>query len=533
MASRAEARSVKPTRIELVSQAHEHERLGHNLRARACYEAAVRQTTSADSAPTIAALLRWIGSTHRADGDLDAAADCYQLSFACAELNVHTVDMAHALNWLAVVEQERGHMQSAHELYARGRLLALRAGEARLAAMIGQNLGSIAVIRGQHARAVRHYQRSLHSYRALGDLQSTATLLNNLALVQMDRARWQQAADILTEAAALCERLDDRSTRAMIEVNRVDLLIRRGQIEPALRTCKRAHSLAARAHHKIALAEVYKCYGTIYRELGQAELAETHLEAAGQLARRCEHMLLRAETQRELARLYLTQDRNPAALRALNEAHHIFEELRAKQLLQGVDRILHDLQAIFLDVVRRWGDSIEQKDRYTRGHCQRVADYACELARAVGFEESAIVWFRMGAFLHDVGKTAIPAEILNKHGPLTAVERQTMEQHTVVGEALLSSVEFPWDIRPMIRSHHERWDGQGYPDGLRGEEIPLAARVLCIVDVYDALTTDRPYRRAHTPAAALHIMRADVGAFDPVLLGLFEDWIRSPVETAA
>ncbi len=174
--------------------------------------------------------------------------------------------------------------------------------------------------------------------------------------------------------------------------------------------------------------------------------------------------------------------------------------------------------------MRRWGDSIEQKDLYTRGHCQRVADYSCLLARVAGFDESALVWFRMGAFLHDVGKTATPAEILNKRGPLTPVERATMEQHTVVGEALLSSVEFPWDIRPMIRSHHERWDGQGYPDRLRGEEIPLAARILCIADVYDALTTHRPYRRAFSANVALQIMREDVGAFDGTLLSLFENW---------
>ncbi len=187
MVSSAEAIAV---RSELVTQAHEFERLGLNARARACYEAALRQPESVVSGATRAALLRWIGSTHRAEGDQDAAADCYQASLTVAELNQNSVDMAHALNWLAVVEQERGHMQAAHELYGRGRVLALRAGEARLAAMIGQNLGSIAVIRGQHARAVRHYQRSLNSYRLLGDAHSTATLLNNLALVQMDQGDW-------------------------------------------------------------------------------------------------------------------------------------------------------------------------------------------------------------------------------------------------------------------------------------------------------------------------------------------------------
>jgi hypothetical protein len=116
---------------------------------------------------------------------------------------------------------------------------------------------------------------------------------------------------------------------------------------------------------------------------------------------------------------------------------------------------------------------------------------------------------------------------------VTPVERATMEQHTVVGEALLSSVEFPWDIRPMIRSHHERCDGQGYPDRLRGEEIPLAARVLCIADVYDALTTNRPYRRGFSASVALQIMREDVGAFDGTLLSLFEELVKDVRAAAA
>ncbi len=533
MASSAQLRNRPSSRVDLVAQAQELEKLGLTHRARRLYEAAMRHSTGEANVPTAAALMRWIGSTLRAEGDLDAAEDCYQASLAVAELAEDGVDMAHALNWLAVVEQERGRMQAAHELYSRARALALHAGERRLGAMIGQNLGSIAAIRGQHARAVRHYRRSLHSYRALGDLQSTATLLNNLSLVHMDLGNWQRASQILSEAAALCDELDDPSTRAMIEVNRVDLHLRRGQVETALRTCKRAHHLAARVNHKIALGEVYKCFGVIYRELGQTELAETHLKAAEQIARRCDNTLLGAEVQRELARLYMALDRSPAALCALNEAHRIFNKLQAKHLLQDVDQILHELEAIFLAVVQRWGDSIEEKDCYTRGHCQRVADRACLLARAAGFEENTLAWFRMGAFLHDVGKTAIPAEILNKRGPLTAAERTIMEQHTVVGEALLASVEFPWDIRPMIRSHHERWDGRGYPDGLQGEAIALAARALCIADVYDALTTDRPYRRGHSPHQALQIMLSDQGAFDPTLIGLFEEMLREELKAAA
>ena len=153
---------------------------------------------------------------------------------------------------------------------------------------------------------------------------------------------------------------------------------------------------------------------------------------------------------------------------------------------------------------------------------ERVAEYACLLAREIGLEDLTMFWFRIGALLHDVGKIEVPSEILTKKGPLTTEERQVMERHAATGAELLRDIEFPWDVLPMIRGHHERWDGAGYPDHLAGEDIPLTARVLCIADVFDALASDRPYRAAFPRDEALAIMKRDVGkAFDPDLFDRF------------
>jgi putative nucleotidyltransferase with HDIG domain len=150
------------------------------------------------------------------------------------------------------------------------------------------------------------------------------------------------------------------------------------------------------------------------------------------------------------------------------------------------------------------------------------------LAAAAGFEGRDLVWIRMGAFLHDVGKTEVPAEVLNKPGKLTADEWEMMRSHTTAGDAIVAGLDFPWDIRPIVRNHHERYDGSGYPDGLCGEDIPFAARVLCVADIYDALTTTRSYRPAYTPAEALDVMRAEAGSvLDPKLFELFASVIRS------
>jgi putative nucleotidyltransferase with HDIG domain len=235
-----------------------------------------------------------------------------------------------------------------------------------------------------------------------------------------------------------------------------------------------------------------------------------------------EDLLLAAESAREQAELYLARGRNRDTLQALSLSHRLFTKLRAQRDLADVKLRLLALEDRFHDMVQQWAQSIESKDTYTLGHCERVADYACAIASDLGFDETTLFWFRVGALLHDVGKIVVPSDILNKPGALSPEERAIMESHPTAGVALLNDVEFPWDVIPMIRGHHERWDGHGYPDGLAGEDIPLPARILCVADVYDALTTQRPYRRAFDARDALQLMQADVGRqFDPEILTRF------------
>jgi putative nucleotidyltransferase with HDIG domain len=201
--------------------------------------------------------------------------------------------------------------------------------------------------------------------------------------------------------------------------------------------------------------------------------------------------------------------------------------LRARHELADVGRRMARLEGDFLEVVRKWGESIESKDVLTQGHCERVADLAGALAAKAGLDETSLFWFRIGALLHDVGKLIIPADLLNRPGQLTDEEWALVRQHPEAGERMLADVQFPWDVSPMVRSHHERWDGKGYPDGLSRDAIPLAARILCVADVYDALTTERSYKRAFSHIEAMEIMRREVGKqFDPQLFVKFEELVR-------
>ena len=157
----------------------------------------------------------------------------------------------------------------------------------------------------------------------------------------------------------------------------------------------------------------------ISRETGDWTAADEHLATAARIAEERGDLLLRAETARELAALHWRRHRNRETLQQLNLAHRLFTRLEARRDLSDVSARLHDLETMFLSIVSMWGQSIESADHYTQGHCERVADRACALASAVGFDDGTLLWFRMGALLHDVGKIVVPPEILNKPGPLT------------------------------------------------------------------------------------------------------------------
>lgn len=154
--------------------------------------------------------------------------------------------------------------------------------------------------------------------------------------------------------------------------------------------------------------------------------------------------------------------------------------------------------------------SIEAKDKYTEGHCERLSQYSVLLAQRLNLPEELQTALQRGGIVHDVGKVAVPEHILLKPGPLTPEERKIMEQHPVVGERICAPLKSFRHVLPIIRHHHEKQDGSGYPDGLKGAEIPLTARILQIVDVYDALATDRPYRKAMSPEGAFSVMWEEV-----------------------
>ena len=199
-------------------------------------------------------------------------------------------------------------------------------------------------------------------------------------------------------------------------------------------------------------------------------------------------------------------------------------DARVRALLRTKRRNDHleEAEAVIFALAR----AVEAKDSYTEGHLQRLALYSVVIGERVGLGAEALGALRFGALLHDVGKVGVDELIIRKGGPLTPAEYRTMQQHTLIGERIVQPLRLAAAVGPIVRHHHERWDGRGYPDGLAREQIPLGARIVAVADAFDAMTTQRPYNRILSFDEAAERLRAGAGMYwDPKVVAVFLDWL--------
>lgn len=214
--------------------------------------------------------------------------------------------------------------------------------------------------------------------------------------------------------------------------------------------------------------------------------------------------------------------------------YHRDRDVNHRRYIAELERGREELRGLYTATVESFALAIDAKDRYTQEHIQRVKTYAMDLAREMDLSDMELKAVEYGALLHDIGKIAIPESILCKPGKLTPEEFETMKTHATIGAKILEPVRFPFPVVEVVRSHHERYDGTGYPDGLKGDEIPIGARILAVTDVYDALTTDRAYRRAWSRNETMLYLQKHMGShFDPHVVSAFLRILRKEDERTA
>jgi putative nucleotidyltransferase with HDIG domain len=199
------------------------------------------------------------------------------------------------------------------------------------------------------------------------------------------------------------------------------------------------------------------------------------------------------------------------------------------KVFEHLERTNKELVLSYDATIEGWSRALDLRDRETEGHSQRVTELAVNLARSMGMKGKDLVNLSRGALLHDIGKMGVPDNILRKEGPLTDEEWVSMRLHPTYARDLLESIGYLQDAIDVPYGHHEKWDGTGYPRGLKGEQIPFAARIFAIVDVYDALTSDRPYRKAWTREKTIEHITMESGThFDPRVVEAFLALLASP-----
>jgi hypothetical protein len=213
--------------------------------------------------------------------------------------------------------------------------------------------------------------------------------------------------------------------------------------------------------------------------------------------------------------------------RTLKESEKQLSEKVTEQTVE-LHHLYNELRQAYQTTLEGWARALELRDKETEGHSRRVTEISVAISRKLGLAEGEIRYIYYGALLHDIGKMGIPDEILNKPGPLTLEEREVVNQHPLYAYELLKEIEYLQPAISIPYSHHENWDGTGYPQGLQGEDIPLSARIFSVVDNWDALTSDRPYRRAWSRQKTIKYIQAQSGKmFDPQIVALFTEFIIS------
>ncbi len=486
---------------DLLHEARGRERAGCIPEAIACYESTIATAERGGEHTVLAEALRRLAIVRHHRDESAQARELCRRSYEVARQIGNDLLAAEALNTLGGLHLAGGSLEDARAMFLQ--TLELGGSSRELRARVEQNLGILANIQGELDEALLRYGRSLEAYRDSGDQHGCAIAFHNLGMVSADLGVFDEAERYFGESRAIAERAGDAYLLGLCLVNEAEVDVARQRFENAKQNGEDALALFDQLGARGPKAGAYRVIGMVYRETGRLALAESRLRSAIELAVAAGSVLNEAEARRELALLYQAMGRNQEALRLLNAAYRLFRRLDARVDLVHVGGKVAELEATYLAVVRSWGQSIESSDSYTFGHCERVARNAVAVARMLGLEEQEETTILLGAYLHDVGKVQVPHEILNKPGPLTREEREVVQMHPIFGVELLGDVEFPWDLKSIIRWHHEKYDGSGYPDRLKGDEIPLAAQIVGILDVYDALTTTRAYQPALAPDQAL------------------------------
>ena len=501
---------------------------GHHEGALKEYELALRHCDDPSQLESRADTLMQIGQLLSKRGEYDRALGNLQRALGASRRLNDAVRTCKVLRNIGVVYVELGELEEAQSTYYEAIRVARESGNPTVLADLVNNLGTIQNMRGQWQEALRLYEESLGLYEAVGEKRKKAYCENNIGITYSERGHCENAAGHFERALQTAEEIRDASLVLIVNLNLADLKLKLGDVA-------KAHSHAECALRQLESTNARNSqYVEALKISALVDLAESRRDEAGdgltkaiELARSIGAQFQEAEVLLERGRVHAAFGKHQEALGDLEASYRLYSQAGAEGKRAQTESAIDNIEQLYLTIFEQMAVKVEVKDEYTKGHSDRVAAYALVLARELRLQTSELKTVVASALLHDAGKIKISDAVLKKDGKLTDEEFAEMKKHPELSVELLGDRTFPWDVRPLILAHHERLDGRGYPYGLKGDEIPRGARLISVVDVFDALTSDRVYRKAFTVEKALDIMAGDSGkAFDPEILTAFTAMAR-------
>jgi len=434
-----------------------------------------------------------------------------------------------SLRNLGAIYIDLGEFEDAEAAYEEAIEISLNDRLHLLYADLNNNLGTIKNVKGDWRSALDCYYKAKDVYDSEGEVRKKAYALNNIGITFMEQEQYDNARESFLSALQVAGTVKDESLMIILNINLTDMSLKLGHTGDARQYCTAAErNLSLKGLKNSQLAETRKLSGKIAVMEKDYDNAMRLFNEALDFCDELGLQFLEAEVLYEKGELLLITEKHMEALQVLERAFRQFHQVNAAGRVKKTEELIDSIEKLYLKVFEAMAFKVDRKDPYTKGHSDRVASLALMLSQKLGLADQEIKEVVAGALLHDIGKLQVPSEVLKKKGKLTAEEFEEIKKHPDYGIQLLTGITLPWDVIPLIRHHHEKIDGSGYPSGLEGEMIPSGARIICVADVFDALTSERPYRKAFSPEKAIDVMQHEMtGSFDPVMLDTFTDLIES------